>query len=148
MRYFFASCGLHGALAPDDALGANFAWLYAAAVQDVGVSIVKGGMHNVSRALAAELADHGGEIRVNSGVKSIAVEKDRAVSVRLDNGEVIALDGMLASNVDPSHLALDLLAEAQIGESDCPQDQALRLGAVLLRHLPRARLTRALSRRG
>jgi beta-carotene ketolase (CrtO type) len=114
MRYFFASCGSHGALAPDDALGANFAWLF---VQDVGVSIVKGGMHNVSRALAAELADHGGEIRVNSGVKSIAVEKDRAVSVRLDNGEVIALDGVLASNVDPSHLALDLLAEAQIGES-------------------------------
>ena len=57
MRYFFASCALHGALAPDDALGANFAWLFVSAVQDVGVSIVKGGMHNVSRALAAELAD-------------------------------------------------------------------------------------------
>ena len=67
MRYFFAACALHGALAPDDALGANFAWLFAAAVQDVGVSIVKGGMHNVSRALAAELADHGGEIRVRQG---------------------------------------------------------------------------------
>ncbi|MGA7374554.1 MAG: NAD(P)/FAD-dependent oxidoreductase, partial [Methyloceanibacter sp.] len=47
MRYFFASCGLHGALAPDDPLGANFAWLFAAAVQDVGVSIVKGGMNYV-----------------------------------------------------------------------------------------------------
>jgi phytoene dehydrogenase-like protein len=117
MRYFFASCALHGALAPDDALGANFAWLFASAVQDVGVSIVKGGMHNVSRALAAELADHGGGIRVNAGVKSIAVEKGRAVSVRLDNGEVIGLDGVLASNVDPRHLALDLLGEAQIGES-------------------------------
>ena len=70
MRYFFASCALHGALAPDDALGSNFAWLFASAVQDVGVSIVKGGMHNVSRALAAELADHGGGIRVNAGVKS------------------------------------------------------------------------------
>jgi len=56
MRYFFASCGLHGALGPDDALGANFAWLFAAAVQDVGVSMVKGGMHHVSCALAAELA--------------------------------------------------------------------------------------------
>ncbi len=117
MRYFFASCALHGALAPDDALGANFAWLFAAAVQDVGVSIVKGGMHNVSRALAAELAEHGGEIRVNAGVKSIAVEKGRAVSVTFDNGEVIALDGVLASNVDPRHLALDLLGEAQIGET-------------------------------
>ncbi len=32
MRYFFASCALHAALAPDDALGANFARLFAAAV--------------------------------------------------------------------------------------------------------------------
>jgi phytoene dehydrogenase-like protein len=74
-------------------------------------------MHNVSRALAAELAAHGGEIRVNSGVKSIAVEKDRAISVRIEDGEVIALDGVLASNVDPRHLALDLLGEARIGEA-------------------------------
>ena len=117
MRYFFASCALHAALAPDDALGANFAWLFAAAVQDVGVSIVKGGMHNVSRALAAELAAHGGEMRVNAGVKSIAVGKGRATSVRLESGEVIALDGVLASNVDPRHLVLDLLGEAQVGET-------------------------------
>jgi phytoene dehydrogenase-like protein len=117
MRYFFASCALHGALAPDDALGANFAWLFASAVQDVSVSIVKGGMHSVSRALAAELMAHGGEIRVNAGVKSIAVEKGRAASVTLESGEVIALDGVLASNVDPRHLILDLLGEAQIGES-------------------------------
>lgn len=82
MRYFFASCALHGALAPDDALGANFAWLFAAAAQDVGVSIVKGGMHNLSRALVAELRAHGGEIRVNAGVKNIAVEKGRAAPLR------------------------------------------------------------------
>jgi len=117
MRYFFASCGLHGALAPDDALGANFAWLFAAAVQDVGVSIVKGGMHNVSRALAADLGANGGDIRIGASVKSIAVEKGRATSVSLEDGEVIALDGVLASNVDPRHLALDLLGEAQVGET-------------------------------
>jgi phytoene dehydrogenase-like protein len=116
MRYFFASCGLHGALAPDDALGASFAWLFAAAVQDVGGSIVKGGMHNVSRALVAELKAHGGEIRVNAGVKSIVVKKGRATCVTLENEEGIALDGVLASNVDPRHLVLDLLGEAQVGE--------------------------------
>src|SRR5262249_62076934 len=35
----------------------------------------------------------------------------------LEDGEVIALDGVLASNVDPRHLALDLLGEAQVGET-------------------------------
>jgi phytoene dehydrogenase-like protein len=51
IRNFFACCALHACLAPDDALGGQFAWLFAAAVQDVGVSVVKGGMHHVSRAL-------------------------------------------------------------------------------------------------
>jgi beta-carotene ketolase (CrtO type) len=104
-------------LAPDDALGANFAWLFVAAVQDVGVSIVKGGMHNVSRALATELAAHGGEIRVDAGVKSIALKKGRATGILLDSGETIALDGVMVSNVDPRHLVLDLLGEVQVGQT-------------------------------
>jgi phytoene dehydrogenase-like protein len=116
LRYFFASCALHGALAPDDALGASFAWLFAAAVQDVGVSLVKGGMHNVSRALVAELKSKGGEIRLNDAVRSIAVSKGRTTGVTLESGETIPLDGVIVSNVDPRHLVLDLLAEAQLGE--------------------------------
>jgi len=116
IKSFFASCALHAALAPDDALGANFAWLFAAAVQDVGVSIVKGGMHNVSRALVKELEAHGGEIRTGAGVSGITVAKDRAASVRLESGETIECDGVIASNVDPRHLVLDLLGAAQVGD--------------------------------
>ena len=41
-------------------LGGQFAGLFAAAVQDVGVSVVRGGMHHVSRALASVLQSHGG----------------------------------------------------------------------------------------
>ena len=44
------------------------------------------------------------------------MQKGRATSVRLDDGETIALDGVIASNVDPRHLALDLLGEALVGE--------------------------------
>ena len=44
------------------------------------------------------------------------MEKGRATSVRLEDGETIALDGVIASNVDPRHLALDLLGEALVGE--------------------------------
>ena len=115
IRNYFASNALHAALAPDDALGANFAWLFASVVQDVGVSIVKGGMHNVSRALAAELESHGGEIRTGAGVSRIGVAKGSAASVRLESGESIEADGVIVSNVDPRHLALDLLGEAEIG---------------------------------
>ena len=70
LRLFFASLGLHAGLAPDDALGAEFAWLFLCAVQDVGCSIVAGGMHQVTHALAAVLTAHGGEIRLGAEVAS------------------------------------------------------------------------------
>ena len=43
--------------------------------------------------------------------------KGKATGVRLERGEVVALDGVLASNVDPHHLVFDLLDEAQVGDS-------------------------------
>jgi beta-carotene ketolase (CrtO type) len=115
IRNFFACCALHACLSPDDALGAEFAWLFACAVQDVGVSVVKGGMHNVSRALASVLRSHGGEVRAGAGVAEIVCENGRATAVRLAGGERIAVDGVVASNVDPRHFALDLLGERTLG---------------------------------
>ena len=115
IRNFFTCCALHACLAPDDALGAEYAWLFASVVQDVGVSVVKGGMHNVPRALAQVLKSHGGEIRAGVKVAEIVCENGRAKNVRLASGENIKVDGVVASNVDPRHFALDLLGEAALG---------------------------------
>ena len=43
------------------------------------------------------------------------MSRDRAKAVPLASGERIALDGVVASNVDPRHFALDLLGEATLG---------------------------------
>jgi phytoene dehydrogenase-like protein len=114
-RAFFASFALHAALAPDDAGGGQFAWLFVSCVQDVGVSVVKGGMHRVALALARYLEAHGGEIRTSALVREIVVRDGRAVGVRLADGETIAVSRLVASNVDPRHLVFDLLGEAQVG---------------------------------
>jgi beta-carotene ketolase (CrtO type) len=113
-KTFFASCALHAALSPDDALGGAFAWLFASSVQDVGVSIVRGGMHKVSLGLAAVLKLNGGEIRTDAKVDKILVENGRAKAVRLLGGETIAVGEIVASNVDPRHLVLDLLGEQHV----------------------------------
>src|SRR5213593_4286246 len=68
MRLFFASAGLHAGLAPDDPLGGHFACMFVSAIQDVGCSIVEGGMHRVSEALAKVLLAHDGTIRTNAEV--------------------------------------------------------------------------------
>lgn len=115
MRLFFASAGLHAGLAPDDPLGGHFAWMFVAAIQDVGCSLVRGGMHRVSEALAKVLRARGGTIRTNAEVASIVVENGRAVAVRLADGERIGVDGVIAANADPRHFGLDLLGDTIIG---------------------------------
>ena len=116
VRTFFASAGLHAGLAPDDPLGGNFAWLFFSAVQDVGCSIVKGGMHNVSRALAErDRRRHGGEIRTSAEVASIEIAAAALAGFRMKDGSPIAIDGPIAVNADPRHLVLDLLGEAAAG---------------------------------
>ncbi len=115
LRLFFASAALHAGLAPDDPLGGHFAWMFVAAVQDVGCSIVEGGMHRVSEALAKVLLAHDGTIRTDAEVAGIVLEKGRATAVRLANGERITVDRVIAANADPRHLGLDLLGETIIG---------------------------------
>ena len=114
MRTLFASFAMHAAASPDDVGGGAFAWLFASAVQDVGCSLVKGGMHSVSLALARDLQEHSGEIRASARVRRILVEDGRCAGVELVDGETIAA-GVVASSVDPLHLAADLLGEDALG---------------------------------
>src|SRR5262249_59970127 len=115
MRLFLASAALHAGLAPDDPLGGHCAWMFVAAIQDVGCSLVEGGMHRVSEALAKVLQAHGGTIRTNAEVASIIVEKGRAVGIRLADGERITANRVIAVNADPRHLGLDLLGKTIVG---------------------------------
>lgn len=115
LRLFFASAGLHFGLAPDDALGGHFAWLFFAVVQDVGCSIVKGGMHKVPLALAQVVEAGGGEVRTDAKVGRIEVLDGRAVAVHLADDERIAVDGPIAVNADPRHLVVDLLGPDAVG---------------------------------
>ncbi len=117
VRAFVASFSFHAAASPDDVGGGEFAWLFSSVVQDVGVSIVKGGMHRVSAALAADLEGHGGEIRTNASVDKVVVNGERARAVRLTGGDEIAVDRVVASNADPYHLTIDLLGEDVVGNA-------------------------------
>lgn len=101
--------------APDDAGGADVAWLFAMVLQDAGNNLVKGGMHQLSRALAADLTDHGGEIRTNATVTRILVEGGRATGVRLATGEEIPAARLVVAGTDPGHATLDLLGPEALG---------------------------------
>jgi beta-carotene ketolase (CrtO type) len=115
VKCLFGAFALFVGAAPDDAGGAQLAWLFATVLQDAGNNLVKGGMQNVSLALAAYLQSQGGEIRTNARVEKIWVTSGRATGVRLDTGEEIPAGQLVVSSVDPGQLALRLLGEEVVG---------------------------------
>ena len=115
VKCLFGAFALFMAHAPDDAGGAELAWLFGTVLQDAGNNLVKGGMHHVSLALADHLRSLGGEIRTSAGVEKILVGSGRATAVRLESGEEIPVGRLVASGVDPGQLALRFLGEGVVG---------------------------------
>jgi phytoene dehydrogenase-like protein len=103
--------------APDDAGGAESAYLFGHVLQAEGNNLVQGGMHGVPRALAADLREHGGEIRTSAAVERIVVAGGRATAVRLAGGEEIPVGKLVASSTDPAQLILRLLGEQVVGQA-------------------------------
>jgi beta-carotene ketolase (CrtO type) len=105
----------HASVAPDDGGGASLASLFNTVIQDGGNNLVKGGMHNLPRALAAVIEARGGRVRTGTRVEKIRIASGKAVAVRLDCGEEIEVGRLVASSADPRHLVLDLLGEETVG---------------------------------
>lgn len=131
-KLLLGAWAMHGGVAPDDVGGASMAWLFSMVVQHFGNNVVKGGMRNLPLALAGFLKAHNGEIRTNAQVKRIVVENGKAVAVRLVDGGEIECGKLIASNVHPRHLALDLLGEAQIGTTVADKIRRYELGEPVM----------------
>jgi len=67
-----------------------------------------GGMGAISQAMASAAAGHGAGIELDAGVREVIVERDRAVGIVLDNGEIIRAR-YIASSVNPKLLYTRLL---------------------------------------
>ena len=114
-KVLIGSWATHVSVAPDDGGGASIASRFATVIQDGGNNLVKGGMHNLPRALAAVVEAHGGKVSTGTRVEKIRVVNGMAVALRLDDGEEIEVGKLVASSVDPRHLVLDLLGEDAAG---------------------------------
>src|SRR6266436_5639902 len=115
-KTLFGSFATFLGASPDDAGGAELAWLFASVLQNAGNNLVKGGMHSVTLAMAEDLRTHGGEIRTNALVEKILGDAKRASAVRLATGEEIPAGQLIVSNVDPGHLVIDLLGVGMVGQ--------------------------------
>jgi phytoene dehydrogenase-like protein len=74
---------------------------------------VKGGMGGITQAMARSAEAHGTEIRLNSPVRKVVVDRGRASGVELVSGEIISARTVI-SNADPQRSMLQLLPAGAI----------------------------------
>jgi phytoene dehydrogenase-like protein len=132
VKALFAAFGAFVGLGPDDAGGAEISRLFASVLQTDGNKLVRGGMQQVSRALAAELRSLGAEIRTDAAVERIEVVAGTATEVVLAGGERVPVGTLVASSVDPAQLALRLLGEDVIGAEAARRMDALEWGDAVM----------------
>lgn len=87
-----------------------------------GWAIVKGGMGQISAAIAACAREHGARLRCNAAVRRIIVENGRATGVELETGETITARA-IASACEPKRTFLGLMDPA-----DLPDDFRADIG--------------------
>ena len=79
-----------------------------------GVHFAMGGTSSITSALGALMERHGIEVKLNTTVRRIEVDKGTATGVTLADGQSIVAD-VIVSNADPAHLYAAMIA---------PEDQA------------------------
>ncbi len=79
-----------------------------AAGETAGLAVPKGGMGALAASMSEAVRGLGAEIRTGAKVQSLTVQSDRAVGVRLESGEELHADAIVAA-INPGTTFLDLL---------------------------------------
>jgi len=77
-----------------------------------GVHFAMGGTGAITSALGALMAKHGIEVKLNTSVRRINVDKGVATGVTLAGGQSMRAD-VIVSNADPAHLYADMIPPAE-----------------------------------
>jgi beta-carotene ketolase (CrtO type) len=92
-----------------DQPGSVLAMTELVASHTAGVARPRGGMGEVSRAIARAFETHGGRIVRNAHVDEIVVERGRAVGVRLAGGETVRAREAVVAAISPQRVFLRLI---------------------------------------
>ncbi len=118
LKAVLGATGVAGSMQGPQASGTAFAMLYHLLGETNGgfrsSSFVRGGMGELSRALANAAEEYGAEIRTGAEVTRILTRDDQAAGVVLKNGEEISSRAVI-SNADPRRTFFDLVGAPNLG---------------------------------
>jgi phytoene dehydrogenase-like protein len=91
-----------------------------------------GGMGAITQAMAKSAAGHGAEVRLDTGVREVIVEKGRAVGVVTESGEAVRAS-VVISNLNPKLLYLRLIDRTALPSSFVERIEKWRCGSGTFR---------------
>ena len=97
-----------------------------------GWGLAKGGMGQISQAMASFACSQGVQIRTSANVQEILVQNKRVAGVRLTSGETFRAEAVL-SNADPKRTFLKLIDAAHLDDEFVEDIKHLRMGHASLR---------------
>jgi phytoene dehydrogenase-like protein len=100
--------------------------------EDAGWGLARGGMGQITQAMASFARSKGVEIRTDAAVERIVVESGRVSGVRLSGGEEISARAVL-SNADPKRTFLKLVDAEHLPAAFVEDIRHLRMGHASLR---------------
>lgn len=109
---------LHSDLSPETAGSGLFGWLLCCLAQEHGYPVPEGGAGSLTAALVRRFEGLGGELRCGARAVEVAVERGRAVAVRVEGGERFGVRRAVLA---------DVTAPALYGELVRPQHLPSRL---------------------
>ena len=96
---------------------------------------VEGGVGRIADALVAALKSRGGEVRLSADVKTVLVENQSVLGVRLKSGEEIAATTVVSA-ADPRHSLIGLVGAVELPPEFVWATQSIKMrGAVAKVHL-------------
>lgn len=131
VQSLFMPWGFHLDYAPDIAGGATFA--FAESVNDFlnGMAISKGGIINLINSMKKFVTDRNAKILTNSQVVKILIKNNKAMGVRLENGDEYFAENILA-NVTPTQLVNTLLQKDELPEKFIQKAQKYSYGPATM----------------
>lgn len=131
VQALFMPWGFHLDYAPDIAGGATFA--FAESVNDFlnGMAISKGGIANLIKSMEKFITDRNAKVKTSSQVARILIKNNKAIGVRLENGDEYFAYKILA-NVTPTQLVNKLIKEDELPKKFVYKAKRYRYGPATM----------------
>jgi len=113
-RRIIPSLALHVDLGPEDFAGAGLGLVLALLAASEGFRVPLGGARVITEAILRRFREAGGVLQLNAHVDRILVRQGRAVAVRTEQGDEIAVRHAVLADVGAPALYLKLLAEEDV----------------------------------